>query len=228
MRDVTAALLRTRDCTVHACTKEADGPDGLCAEHRHEPRPGPQPEGVWCPTCRELSLPIRGRCGWCDQEIAEDDDPIEPRATAPSSAGLRALFHDDQEDQMATTRGCSEVPGCGKPTVSDRGRYANVCNDHKHLVTARYQTPTPPRPTPARPQAAPEPAREPATTNGEAPPRITDPARRARRQHQARTRPGPPSPHRGPGRAPRRNRGTRRMMRRRPARPVSTTIPAVS
>jgi hypothetical protein len=41
---------------------------------------------------------------------------------------------------VARRRTCEEVPGCTRPTISDRGRYARVCEEHKDLVTARYST----------------------------------------------------------------------------------------
>ena len=70
-----------------------------------------------------------------------------------------------------TVRTCKEVLGCNKPTVSDRGRYANVCATHKHLVTARYRgVNATRRSSPAPEQPAPVPAAAAVDGNREAPP----------------------------------------------------------
>lgn len=84
MRDLTA-MLQTRDCTAHACTQEADGPDGLCGEHRH-PKPLPPPAlGVWCPTCNLDTIPNlhTGACVWCGTSL---EAPVRAPEPAPAPA----------------------------------------------------------------------------------------------------------------------------------------------
>lgn len=65
---------------------------------------------------------------------------------------------DEVDEVLAkpSRRTCEEVPGCTNPTVSDRGRYARVCTEHKALVTARYQGRRKPK-SEAVPPPAPEP-----------------------------------------------------------------------
>ena len=53
------------------------------------------------------------------------------------------LVHSREETPMPSTRTC-EQPGCDSPTCSDRGRYARVCQEHKHIVTERLRADRPP------------------------------------------------------------------------------------
>lgn len=45
----------------------------------------PEYLGVWCPICKQDCIPIRGRCGFCDTQVAERvDDKLSRLETVVS------------------------------------------------------------------------------------------------------------------------------------------------
>lgn len=61
---------------------------------------------------------------------------LEQNIAKTRAAGGGHGVRPDRRQNVART--CEEVPGCTNPTISDRGRYARVCAEHKDMVTARY------------------------------------------------------------------------------------------
>ena len=108
-------------------------------------------------------------------EVAVAPEPTDDAKTESFEQAAAPAAETVEVAPMHRNRSCTEVEGCGKATVSDRGLYANVCQDHKHLVTERSRgtraagarkdgsagqpaSPSPSRPEPLEPQpGAPDP-----------------------------------------------------------------------
>lgn len=76
--------------------------------------------------CRAYGCPEDAiEAGLCEWHVRV----LLPRKRRPRAApGLEFLM-----------RTCTEVEGCDEPTCSSRGPYANVCWEHRHIVTERMR-----------------------------------------------------------------------------------------
>lgn len=131
----------TRQCDWPGCGRDAER-DGRCRYHvgrtkpaAAAPRTVPPPANPISHACTVDGCKGRTRnpgdlCSW----HRENGTPDQAGAAA-AKPGEPAPEPIEKEESVART---CEQPGCDKPTVSDRGRYARVCFDHKQIVTDRY------------------------------------------------------------------------------------------
>lgn len=76
---------------------------------------------AWCPKCRQESMPVRGRCSWCDTEIVDEESlPVRD---------LLEQLNNQEETPMTEARTC-KFDGCDEAAVTSGPPFGAVCASH--------------------------------------------------------------------------------------------------